>query len=198
MNKSNLLKLFSLIILLNLTFIKMEAQDDQSMDSPEMKAFMEYIAPGEMHKFLEKFAGDWEITAQFWMTPDSPSENSKGTANNKMLMDGRYLQLDQVGKSESNEFHGMGVIGYDNAEKKFQSTWIDNFGTVIFYQKGDYNKTDKSIEFAGEFTDFMTGKPIKARTVYTYINDNHWTCDMYNIFEGKEFKSMHTDFIRKK
>lgn len=33
----------------------------------------------------------------------------------------------------------MGIMGYDNAKKKFVSTWIDNLGTGIINMPGEWN-----------------------------------------------------------
>ena len=198
MIKFNFIKLLTLICLLNLMSIKMSAQNEQSMDSPEMKAFMEYMTPSEMHKLLAKFDGDWDTKTQFWMSPDSPAEMSAGVAHNKLIFNGLYLQMEHSGKSEMSEFHGMGTFAYDNAAKEFQASWIDNFGTCLLYQTGHYNEKSKSIEISGEFADPITGKPLKTRSVYTYIDDNHWSMDMYNMMDGKEFKSMHADYVKSK
>ncbi|HPD33212.1 MAG TPA: DUF1579 domain-containing protein [Bacteroidota bacterium] len=198
MEKFNYVKLLVLICLLNLTSITISAQNEQSMDSPEMKAFMEYMTPSEMHKLLAKFDGDWETKTQFWMSPDSPPEISTGVAHNKLIFNGLYLQMEHSGKSDMGEFHGMGTFAYDNAAKEFQASWIDNYGTCLLYQTGKYNEKTKSIEIKGEFADPVSGKPLKTRSVYTYIDDNHWSMDMYNMMDGKEFKSMHSDYVKSK
>jgi hypothetical protein len=41
-------------------------------------------------------------------------------------------------------------MGYDNAKKKFVSTWIDNMGTGMMTAEGEWNPSKKSIEFKGK------------------------------------------------
>src|SRR4028118_1807600 len=88
-------------------------------------------------------------------------------------------------------FQGISTTGYDNARRVFVNTWIDNFGTGIMTSEGAYNAKTKSIEFKGMVTDPMAGgRQMPFRQVLTFIDDNNQRLEMYNMHQGKEFKSM--------
>jgi hypothetical protein len=102
---------------------------------PDEKAMMEAMAkaatPGEPHKKLNALEGSWECTVKFWMEPGKPPSESKATSENKWILGGRYLEEKVVGEFGGMKFEGLGIVGYDNVQKRFHSTWFDNFGTGV-------------------------------------------------------------------
>src|SRR4029077_16128018 len=105
-----------------------------------MKQMMEMSKLNENHKLLADMNGSWNYSIKMWMNPDpnAPPQESKGTATRKSVMNGRYVAMDVTGKMQmpgedgkmkDMQFKGMAVEGYDNAKKKFVSSWIDNMGT---------------------------------------------------------------------
>jgi len=173
------------------------AQDmDQEM-TPEMKAWREYMTPGDMHKMFEKSEGKWKSTITMWMTPDSPPTINEGTSVNRMILGGRYLQSTHSGNFSGMPMEGIGLDAFDNAKKTFYSTWIDNMGTGIMYMEGKYDPATKTITYTGTSVDPISGKDAKVRETMKYIDDNHSEMEMYMIDGKIEFKSMHIDFERK-
>lgn len=108
------------IIISNLLF----AQSDN-----DMKAWQDYMTPGDVHKMMAKYNGEWNEEVTMWMAPGAPPTVSKATAKNEMIMGGRYQLSKSTGNMMGMPFEGMSTVGYDNAKKQFTSTWIDNFGT---------------------------------------------------------------------
>ena len=56
----------------------------------EMKAWTDYMTPGDMHKMLEKSNGTWNTKVTMWMAPGAEPMMSEGTTINEMIMGGRY------------------------------------------------------------------------------------------------------------
>ncbi len=50
----------------------------------EMKAWTDYMTPGDMHKMLAKDDGEWTGEVSMWMEPGKDPTESKGTMTNKM------------------------------------------------------------------------------------------------------------------
>jgi hypothetical protein len=162
----------------------------------EQKAWMDYMTPGEIHKMLARSAGDWKEDVTTWMKPGAPPTTSSGTAKNEMIMGGRYLQTTHKGTFSGMPFEGVGITAYDNAAKKFITTWIDNFGTGIMTLEGKWDPKTNSIEFKGKTTDPITGKDVAVREVFKLIDDNNQVLEMYGVQDGKEYKSMQIKFTR--
>lgn len=163
----------------------------------EMKAWTEYMTPGPVHEMLAKSDGEWNEELTFWMTPDGPPTKSTATAVNKMIMGGRYQLSNHTGNMFGMPFEGVSIIGYDNAKKKFVSTWYDNFGTGIMYMEGPWDEASKSVTFTGTGVDPMTGKDCQMRQVFTIIDDKTQKIEMYDNKTGTEVKSMEIILTKK-
>lgn len=162
------------------------------------KAWGEYMTPGEMHNMMAKNDGVWTAEVTSWMTADAPPNTSTASASNKMIMGGRYQQTSFKGSFGGYPFEGMSTLGYDNAKKKWVSTWIDNMGSGIMYTEGTYDAGTKTINFTGTMTD-ATGKECQMRETFTQVDDNTQKMEMYCTYKGgKEYKSMEIVYKRKK
>ncbi len=191
-------KILTLFLLFTYSFITPKTSQAQSTDSATMmKMWMDYMTPGNFHKMLAKSNGTWTEEATFWMDPGAPPSTSILTAENKMIMGGRYQQSNVSGNVNGMPFEGMSTVGYDNAKKKFISTWVDNMGTGVMYMEGNYNPAMKNITFLGKMIDPATGKENNVREVFTMIDDNTQMIAMYDTRDGKEFKSMELKMKRK-
>ncbi|PWU13709.1 MAG: hypothetical protein C5B50_18775 [Verrucomicrobia bacterium] len=173
---------------------------------PEMMAaMMEMAKVGENHKLLEQSAGNWSCIVKFWMSPDAPPTESTGSVVRRPMMGGRYFVSDHTGKMQMPgpdgkmtdfEFKGMAIEGYDNAKKKFVSSWVDNMGTGIMMSEGDYDAAAKAFTFRAEY-EAMPGMKMKIREVITIADKNHQTMEWYEDRGGKEVKTMEIKYTRK-
>ena len=71
-------------------------QENPLDDPAQMKEIMENMLaignPGEHHKHLDQFVGEWNTTFKIWMGgPDAPATESKGTASVQWVLDGRFV-----------------------------------------------------------------------------------------------------------
>lgn len=177
------------------------AQKQMSEKEQEMMAkWQEYATPGEGQKALEQFAGEWDYTVSWWNSPDAEPEKSTGTSENKMIMGGRYLKQKAKGTSMGQEYQGMGITGYDNAEEQYEGLWIDNMGTGMMLSTGSYDADAKTFTMSGTYNCPMEDNKEKSfRTVATFANEDKFTFDMYGPdMEGKEYKMMEIVYTRKK
>lgn len=165
------------------------------------KAWMDYATPGEMHKMLAKSDGSWTGENTMWMENNGKPMTSTSEATNKMIFAGRYQMGEHKGNFMGMPFEGISIVGYDNAKKKFVSTWIDNMGTGTMNMEGEWNSSKKSIEFKGKMTDpARPGEDCDVREVFTIVDDNHHVMEMYgpDPKTGKEYKTMEIKYTRKK
>ena len=165
----------------------------------EMKAWMDYMTPGEYHKEMAKWDGMWDADLTMWMAPGTPPQKSTATCENKMILGGRYQSSTHKGSFNGMPFEGISTVGYDNAKNAFISTWVDNMGTGIMILEGTWDDKSKTLNLKGNQTDPMSGKSMAIREAFKVIDNNTHKMEMYMTPPGgQEYKSMEITFTRRK
>ena len=164
------------------------------------KNWMAYMTPGEAHTTMAKWDGEWVGDMTMWMGEGAPPMKSTTTASNKMIMGGRYHMSEHKGNFMGAPFEGMSTMGYDNAKKVYESTWIDNMGTGVMRMEGSYDSTTKTYSMKGRIICPANGQECDVRETYRIIDDNTHVMEMYgpDMKTGKEYKNMEIRFTRKK
>jgi len=162
-------------------------------------AMMKASTPGPNHEKLTSLAGEWTFKNKMWMKPSEPPTESTGSVNYKELLGGWFIQGEYRGDMMGMAFAGIGIMGYDNNNQQFQSSWIDNFGTAIMFMTGSYDASSGSITFKGEVDDPMKpGTKVKVREVVRIDSPDSHTMEMYETRDGKETKTMEIVYTRKR
>lgn len=179
------------------------ASADEKKMSPEeqqmMKKWMEYATPGEGHKVLEQFVGDWDYTVKWWAAPGTDPEVSTGESDVEWKLDGRFIEAEVEGTSMGEKFKGIGYVGYDNAKKAYVNVWMDNMGTGMMTATGQYDAATKTMTDKGSYTDPMTGQETSFRGVTKFIDKDNYTYELYTVGpDGSEFRMMEITYVREK
>ncbi|MEO7263904.1 MAG: DUF1579 domain-containing protein [Ferruginibacter sp.] len=125
------------------------------------------------------------------MAPGAPPEISKAKAINSMLYGGRYQLSKHIGSTMGMPFEGESTMGFDNAKKKFVSTWFDNMGTGMVMMEGPWNEATKTLTLAGKCVDPMTGRDMVLKQTMQAVDNNNQQIEMFGPGpDGKEFKMM--------
>jgi len=165
-----------------------------------MKAMIDYGTPGEMHKMLAASNGTWKADMTMWEYAGAAPQKMTGAAVNSMVLGGRYQSSKHTGTMMGMPFEGQSITGYDNAKKKFVSSWIDNWGTGIMLMEGDYDAATKTLTMAGTMPDICRpGKQCSMKEVFTMVDDNTQKMEMYgpDPKTGKEFKTLEITLTKK-
>ncbi len=169
------------------------------MDEATMAKMKEFSTPGEGHRVLDPLVGQWQYAMKWWMTADATPQESTGSSQAKWILDGHFLQEDVTGMSMGQPFTGMGVTGYDNLKKKYDSIWLDNMGTGMMISDGSYDAANKTLTFKGTFSCPIENGPRTSRGVLKITGDDSHTYEMYMTDkDGKEFKAMEITYTRMK
>jgi hypothetical protein len=152
--------------------------------------------PGPNHKMLAALEGEWAAEVRE-LTPGAETTD-KGTMTCKMVYGGRFLMMDFDGRSHGKFFKGGGLWGYNNAQKRFESTWADSMGTGIVFMSGSTTGDGKVFTMTGESNDPATGKGMSIKEVSTIKDKNTWHTDFFLVNGGKEMKVMEIEYTRAK
>ena len=178
----------------------------QPSEAEMMQMMMEMGKLNENHKLLAELVGDWTYTVKMWMAPGAPPSESKGTATRKAEMGGRYFiahvsgkfqMPGPDGKMQDVDFKGMAVEGYDNAKKKFVSSWIDSLSTGIMLAEGTYDPATKTFTYHADY-HMAPGVITKVRETVKITDKDHHVMEWFEERGGQEVKTMEIAYTRKK
>lgn len=169
-------------------------EGDPAMDP----AAMEKMMPGPEHESLAKQVGTWSVSTKIWMDPTQQPMESIGTAEFKLVMDGRFLHQEYKGEMMGMPFTGWGFDGFDRVTGKYTSFWIDSMSTSPTYLTGTSKDGGKTLEFTGEMSHWQSGSTVKTRWVTTHTSDEESHVEMYVTHGDKEAKAMELVYKRKK
>ena len=156
----------------------------------EMAAWMELAQPGDCHKHLDPFVGKWKGKVEMWMDPEGEPMLNESQAEVSWMMGGRFLVWKQTGDFGGMPWEGMSIEGYNNGDKRYESIWMDNFGTLMLPFHGACSEDGKRREMLSEFNDVVAGGTIKYKGIYTWIDDDHFTYETFMDRGEGEFKNM--------
>jgi len=171
------------------------AQDQQKA----MEAYMKQMAVTENHAYLKQLVGKWDVKTSMWTFPGTPPTVSQGIYDCALIFGGRFLMMKFTGTMMGQPFEGLQIAGYDNMKKKHIAFWIDNTSTAFYLTTGTLDASKKIMTETGEWPDPMTGGTSHVRAVTKWIGPDEFVYEMYMVErEGKEFKSMEMQAVRKK
>jgi hypothetical protein len=144
--------------------------------------------------------GEWDAKVRMWFQEGAPVSESSGTMVNKMIHGGRFLLSEFSGQTEMGPLTGTGIVGFDNAQKAFVSTWLDSMSTTIMpVATGRYDEGEKRIVMSREMVDPLSGHIVQVRDVTTHVDADHHTFEMFETRpDGKERKSLEIHYTRRK
>lgn len=158
--------------------------------------FAESLESG-LHASLVELVGEWTGTCRTWFEPDVLADESAMHGSFRAVLGGRFLIYEYAGELQGTAFEGMAIIGFDLAERKWQSAWIDSFhmSTAIMLSEGR-GSAEPSVTgdyYAGE------GEPRWGwRTEIVQNDDDNVIVTAFNITpSGEAAKATETHYIRK-
>jgi hypothetical protein len=198
MRLRNLILVVLCVVLMNSVALAKDKKSDKPMDQQAMMEVWKQLAmPGEPHKLFATLAGSWTTTTKEWMEPGKPPTESTGSAEMKMLLDGRFLYQEYNAQMMGQPFSGVGIDAYDNMTKKYMTAWVDTMGTGIFMMEGTASADGKTITLKGSHPEPGGGK-MTHRAVWKIVDNNTQTFDMYGAHhDGKEMKVLEITYSRK-
>ncbi|MFT7668627.1 MAG: hypothetical protein ACI8X5_001321 [Planctomycetota bacterium] len=172
---------------------------ENPMANPDfMAAWMASMTPGEHHAKLSKAAGDWDVKAKFWMTPDGPPMDAVGTSKTRTILGGRYILEEYSSEFMGMPYEGMLIQGYDKINEEYVSIWLDNMSTRPAISSGTTDDkgvlTSIGVMYdvstpAGRPSKFISSPQGEDAALFQLLDNN---------MAGEEFKVFEMNYSRKK
>jgi hypothetical protein len=155
--------------------------------------------PGPSHKLLAPFVGEWDVRMTFWSSPNAQPQTSVGSSTISWVLGGRFLQEQFKGATAGDSFEGMGIMGYDNATRTFNTLWIDSLNTTMAVASGRFFPEKNVFELTSELYDPLLSREKEVRSTLRFTSNDSYVFSMIDQSpEGKQFKSLEMEYTRKK
>jgi len=175
------------------------AQETGTDQQKAMEAYMKLMATNENHAFLKNFAGQWDVTSTAWMEPGGQPSVSTSSCTSELILNGCFAMMKYQGIMFGQPFEGIEIIGYDNAQRKYITLWIDNTSTTFYLMSGTREPEGSTIHDTGLWPDPMTGGTSPVRAVTRIVGPDEFTYELYMVGrDSTEFKSLENRLVRKK
>jgi hypothetical protein len=106
--------------------------------------------------------GSWEAIVRCTGVPGQPATEEKATERVSAVCGGKWLWTDFAGRFQGEPFEGHALTGWDNAQQKVVSIWIDSMSPLWCMTTGTASPTDKEIVLEGKCMD-PTGQPMTVK-----------------------------------
>lgn len=124
--------------------------------SEEQKAMyekaMQIAGPGPEHELLAGMAGSWDVTGRIWPTPGAATTETTGTAEARMILGGRFLELRTTGGEGSLAADSLAILGFDRRHGHYTLVACDTWGTYYVTAEGHWDEEEEALVLSG--TDF--------------------------------------------
>jgi hypothetical protein len=168
------------------------AGEPKTPPSPEafLKALAEAGKPGVEHQKLQPFVGQWTFTMRFWTDPAQPPAELQGTVERKWIMDGRFIQETARGTcpKTGKTFEGLGLVGYDPAQKKFSLVKACNLSGTISSGLASCDSSGTRFECVKDECCPLSGQKIKARDEVVIESNDRIVLNLYKTINDREVK----------
>lgn len=188
---------FFILMVASIAIAKDKKVEQHTDPQAMMELYTKLATPGEPHKLFASLAGSWTTKTKEWMEPGKPATETTGTAEMKMLLDGRFLYQEFTGQMMGQPFSGIGIDGYDNIRKRYVTAWMDTMGTGLFMMDGTASADGKTITLTGQHAE-PGGGHMTHRAIWKIVDSDTQTFDMWGAHHGgKEMKMMEITYTRK-
>lgn len=144
---------------------------------------MEMPKPGEAHRQLARFVGEWTVQETMHPSPWGEGGEASGRSVSRLGCDGFFVITDYEQHRDGEvSFRGHGVYGWDPKAERYTMHWFDSMGM------------DPGAPALGTFEgDTLTfeneGSQGRSRYVYRFESDDRFTFSIESSRDGGEWKS---------
>jgi len=147
---------------------------------------------------LDPLEGTFRAKLRFWMGPGDPTTSS-GLMVNEFELNRTFLRQTYRGDPTGDPFgafEGRGYWGYNSAEERFETFWIDTASSIMQFESGQLDPSGKVWTMTGKMAQPRGDGTITKRSVTTLGDADHHRMEIYMDFGEGETKTMEISFER--
>jgi hypothetical protein len=176
--------------------VAQEKEKPKSATEQMMDFYIESAKPVAEHERLSALTGPWKVTTTLWFDPAGEPQRSAGTATGKMILGGRFLQIDADTKGAFGS-ESLTIIGFDRRTSEYTLVGFDTLGTYWISAAGKYDQAEKGVVLAGSYAQPPSGQMQAYRFVWTTPHEREHLLTLYFAMGGKDVRVAETRYTRK-
>jgi hypothetical protein len=172
-------------LLLSAAVLAQDQEQPTAEEQAEMEAYFQKVAePGSEHEMLASLKGTWTQKITLWPAPGVEPMVFEGTAENKMILGGRFLES----RSESGEgemfTQSLTLYGYDNRYAEFTIVGFDTWGTYFVTAQGPMQEDGETVVMHGTDFDPLMNFEQEYDMVLKFVDEDTYKSEV--IFYNEE------------
>jgi hypothetical protein len=167
---------------------------------PEELAGKDWIGlgqPGEEHRELERFIGEWKVRISSRGSPTQEPMVSEGQSRISWVLGDRFVEEHFSGVIAGERYTGRGFFGYENATRRYVNVWLESLATGVTLAYGVYGPKEGAFQFEGSVYDPLIGGLKAVVTRITFTSKDAFTMAMIEQTPtGQDFVSFELVYQR--
>lgn len=142
--------------------------------------------PGPHHALLQRLAGKWSQHYTLEQVPAGVSPEGEASAENRLILDGRFLQMAFRGLDLDEPGESLVYLGWDDGKGVYVTYGVDEEGRLSLGAEGTWDDSTGTLTLrsmgGGEDSDGMPSHVIRLRVV----DDRHYTVETWLVSPGRQ------------
>lgn len=182
-----MLKVALLTALSAITALAQQGGGAEQVNMAEMMAkARKYTQPGEAHKALERFLGDWTVETRILMG-GNPGKPSMGEQRCTWLMKDRWVECRGSAPFMGIPTEMFSVLGYDNFKQSYRVMTMSSIDTAMNVSEGDMDPGGKVLLTYGTIDEYLTGEHDKmVKYVWRFDDADHIRMEVHDLPIGEK------------
>lgn len=157
-------------------------------NAQETDPWTKYMMPGDIHKKLEQYIGNFEMEITMNMAEGVEPVIIKVYSVHKMILGGRFLEMTQSGDMMGMPYQSITTVGYNNSDKNYSLTTITNMGTGTLYLSGLQETGTQTVQLKGKLGNPINGQTIEIRQAVHFIDADNMLIENFDKESGSDEK----------
>jgi hypothetical protein len=134
---------------------------------------------------LKKMVGAFDLDFAM-MTEKGEPEKHKFSMTYDWALDGQFLTSSYEMKEGAYPHKGIEYFSFNESTGEYEAIRLQSMGGAMIVFKGKYDAEKKVLEITAEFGGEWQGTKFtcKSRQVYTWENDDKYTCEVFSTYTG--------------
>lgn len=162
------MKKYPIFLFLIFQFVVMQAQ--------ERNPWSVYMTPAVEHERLATYEGKFQVE----ITMSGAKEPIVVYAVHQMILDGRFLDIEQTGKMMDMDYVSYTTLGYNTIDHTYTMVTYTNMGTGILTLTGKWDNEVNGIVLYGNLTNPVSERTIRVKQVIHFLDDDSFLIESFD------------------